>query len=206
MILILSCGVNKDLPEEWKEYRHKSLSLKAPKGFVVNKINEDHILLRKGKDTISIFIDNIPHYPIPLEMVFTQEFYAVHYNKFFDRVLLDPKVKKLFRDSVTIREVVVLEGPSDSISCSNCNVVAKLEFKKSIFDFPAQMSDKALYDDRCHIFKSENNDQYEKLIFLSKGKCGTNGILLSSSTYRYLITSNKSFPFEEKFYKDAAIK
>ena len=186
--ILLSCGTKRELPTGWKTYQHQQLMWNGPAGFLLELSSSDHALLTNDTDTIEIFTHPDTNYPLPLKEAFQKEFFAVHYNKFADQVYMDPKVKAIFKDSVQIVEVMPLSRSTSKIRpCNNCNVLAKIKFKQKIFDFPVQMSEKKLSDDRCHLFRNESSENYAKKIFLSKNDCGRTGAWIASKNDSYLI-------------------
>jgi hypothetical protein len=136
--------VGSHLPKGWKSHNFNSISWSCPSDFK-NISNEQQSIFSNGIDTISILDKTKKPFPISLTHQFRNAFYAYHYNSFFDKVYLDSKVKKIFRDSVTILDVVPKTTGLDLMfSCENCNVVATLKFKKKVFYFPVQMADNVL--------------------------------------------------------------
>ena len=83
--------------------------------------------------------------PLTRKEEFRQSFDAYHHIKYFKNRMVDPKVYKLFLDSVRIIDVrrklaidVLL------FECDPCNAIAALEFKNDISLYPFSMSEKQL--------------------------------------------------------------
>lgn len=195
MFLFNGCRVPKGIPQGWKKYNLDKLNFYAPDGF---KSGKDKMLFIKGVDTIRVSHGKDNDLPLSLEESFMNAFNAYHYNKFFDKVMMDPKVKKIFRDSVQLIEIFPLKDKNDS-GCSNCNVMAKLKFKKKVFDFPVQMSEKELHDDQCYKLLDQSTEKYQKIIYVARDGCG------SSKAYIESLNGAYSFFFSGMYADDLAI-
>ena len=81
--------------------------------------------------------------PQTLEESFEASFAAYHYTKFFELTHIDPKVQKLFIDSVELVNVYEASAVTDStlFDCSTCNVVAELLFKQKTYLYPTTMNE-----------------------------------------------------------------
>lgn len=81
--------------------------------------------------------------PKTLEESFEASFRAYHYTKFFELTHIDPKVQKLFIDSVQLLKVHKSEAIADStmFDCGTCNVSAELIFKQRTYFFPTTMNE-----------------------------------------------------------------
>ncbi|NNF36015.1 MAG: hypothetical protein HKN68_18040 [Saprospiraceae bacterium] len=186
LLLILfsfGCSTPKGIPEGWKKYDMEGLSFYAPGGFTSNK---DLMLFYKGADTIRVVAGKNNNLPLSLEESFMNAFNAYHYNKFFDKVMMDPKVKKIFRDSVQLVDIFPTEGKNVT-GCSNCNVLAKIKFKKKVFDFPVQMSETELNDHHCYMLLDQSNEKYKKLIYIASNHCGYSKTYVESKKSAYTI-------------------
>jgi hypothetical protein len=197
LIIALSygCSSPKAIPEGWKKYTIEELSFYAPKGFSSNK---DQMLFYKGSDTIRIITGKTNNLPLSLKESFMNAFNAYHYNKFFDKVMMDPKVKKIFRDSVQLIDIFPTEGRNIP-GCPNCNVLAKLKFKKKVFDFPVQMSETDLKDHHCYMLMDQSTEKFKKLIYIASDHCG------SSKTYIESIQGAYTIIFTGLYADDLAI-
>lgn len=185
-LVILACSTNKDFPQNWKEYNVDGFEFSAPIGFQLINDNAPYQQLINGKgDTIIVFQDNGYPTPTSLEWSFRNAFYAYHYNKFFDQVYMDPKVKKIFRDSVKIIEIITeIEKDEMKKGCSNCNAIAKLQFKKKVFDFPYQMDEKKMVEVKKYKFNSDTTNGFKSVIFQDKNNAGIAGKYFGSGENR----------------------
>lgn len=83
--------------------------------------------------------------PLTKKEEFRQSFDAFHHIKYFKYRMVDPKVNKLFLDSVRIIDVRrKLDSDLLLFECDPCNVVAVLEFKKDVSLYPFTISEKQL--------------------------------------------------------------
>ena len=101
---------------------------------------EENGLLTYGSDSIWISNHKMAHPESPYESYFNS-FYAYHYNGFLDKVYIDSKVKKIFRDSVEIVSVEPIKKKDGyTEKCPSCNFLATLKFKDGLFYEPIQMN------------------------------------------------------------------
>ena len=179
---LISCGTSHNVPQGWKKQKFKRLTFYTPPGF--SKTGDE--VFESNTDSIQIVLGKDPSIPIPLSESFMDAFRAYHYNKFFDEVMMDPKVKKIFRDSVTLVDINPITV-SDSTSCKNCNVIAKIKFKKKVFDFPVQMNQSMVDKHQCYTLYTESNDRYEKSIYKGSGDCSNSVIWIRNDKVSYSI-------------------
>lgn len=68
---------------------------------------------------------------------FSKSFYAYHYSKFFEAILVDEKLWESFKDSVDIVEVVnEIIDQKYIVNCKDCNATAYLIFNDNTFLYP----------------------------------------------------------------------
>ena len=80
----------------------------------------------------------------PVEEV-TRAFDSYHHVRFFEDRLIDPKVYKIFLDSVQVQNVRRKTAEDKPLfDCEPCNTVAELAFMGDIYLFPTTMSDAQL--------------------------------------------------------------
>ncbi len=83
--------------------------------------------------------------PITPKEEFRRSFDTYHHIKFFENRMIDPKVYKIFLDSV---EVVDVKRKKDTdkliFDCEPCNATAEITFKGDTYFFPFTMSEKQL--------------------------------------------------------------
>lgn len=83
--------------------------------------------------------------PLTRKEEFRNAFDAYHHIKFFKNRMIDPKVNKLFLDSVQVVDVRrKLKTDKLMIDCETCNASAELIFKKDTYLFPFTMNEKQL--------------------------------------------------------------
>ena len=173
-----SCSTSLGLPKGWQFYKEGSFSFTATKGF---EKGENYglpyqVYVNDQKDSIIIFYENNYPTPTPLEWSFRDAFNAYHFNKFFDQVFMDPKVKKIFRDSVQIMEVVPIPDiVAQNNECSNCNAVAKLKFKKKIFDYHYQVDNNKILMHQKYDFTLQDSGKMRSVTYFDKQRKGHAG-------------------------------
>lgn len=102
--------------------------------------------------------------PITPREEFRRSFDTYHHIKFFEDRMIDPKVYKLFLDSVNVVEVRKKEE-SDPLmfSCDPCNTTAIITFKNDTYHYPITLSEKQLNMDSFKAeFKKVNGFIYKK--------------------------------------------
>ena len=101
--------------------------------------------------------------PLTKKEEFRNSFDAYHHIKYFKNRMVDPKVNKLFLDSVLIIDVRrKLESDLLLFECDPCNATAVLEFKNDITFFPFTMNKKQLDKEELGIsFQEKGKLQYK---------------------------------------------
>ncbi|MEM9548130.1 MAG: hypothetical protein AAGA77_19270 [Bacteroidota bacterium] len=83
--------------------------------------------------------------PLTTKEEFIQSFDTYHHTKLFENRMIDPKVYRIFLDSV---KVINVERKNDShpllIKCDPCNAVAEMTFLGETYFYPFTMSEKQL--------------------------------------------------------------
>lgn len=131
--------------------------------------NVGYIISRKTKMAYDLGPYSAPG-PLTPEETFRNEFDAYHHTKFFEKVMIDKKVYKIFLDSVKIVDVRAKTTDDELFfECDPCNAVAELVFKKRTFIYPTNMSDNLLNLDDI-TFKFEEIDGITYKIYQEKGK------------------------------------
>lgn len=83
--------------------------------------------------------------PLTPQEEFRRSFDTYHHIKFFEDRMLDPKVYKLFLDSVEVIEVRrKLDTDKLIFECDPCNTTAVITFKKGTYYYPITLSEKQL--------------------------------------------------------------
>ncbi|MGK0317190.1 MAG: hypothetical protein ACI86M_003431 [Saprospiraceae bacterium] len=101
--------------------------------------------------------------PLTRKEEFRQSFDAYHHIKYFKNRMVDPKVNKLFLDSVRVIDVRrKLDTDLLLFECDPCNAAAVLEFKNDITVFPFTISEKQLDKEELEVsFQERGNLQYK---------------------------------------------
>jgi len=83
--------------------------------------------------------------PITPKEEFRRSFDIYHHIKFFEYRMLDPKVYKIFLDSVEVVDVRRKnENDKSFFDCEPCNTTAEITFKGDTYFFPLTLSEKQL--------------------------------------------------------------
>jgi hypothetical protein len=109
--------------------------------------------------------------PLTRKEEFRRAFDTYHHIKFFEDRMIDPKVHKLFLDSVTVVDVRH-KMPNDElmIDCSTCNATAVLTFKRDTYLYPFTMSVEQLDNDEQEILFIDKKPNQYKYYTDSNGK------------------------------------
>ncbi len=87
-----------------------------------------------------------------------QSFRAYHYRKFFDYIHIDPKVHKLFRDSVKVESIQWIETGQNK-ECSACNVELSLRFRQKSIPYAIFITPTLLAElNRTQVVRKTTND------------------------------------------------
>lgn len=78
--------------------------------------------------------------PETLEEYILKIFRSYHYLSFFDKIHIDKKVQKLFRDSVSIDKISKMPENFEK-ECKNCNYLLLLKFKKTIYPYEIYLAE-----------------------------------------------------------------
>ena len=83
--------------------------------------------------------------PLTPKEEFTRAFDTYHHVKFFENRMIDPKVYRIFLDSVQVVDVSRKKA-SDSLmfSCDPCNATAQLTFMGETYYYPLTLSENQL--------------------------------------------------------------
>ncbi len=103
---------------------------------------------------------------------FRKAFDTYHHTKFFEN-MLDPKVHKIFLDSVEVIQVRRKKETDPLMNdCSTCNATAVLTFMDDTYFYPFTLSEKQLDQDESNIEFSINGQYSHKLYKDADGKSG----------------------------------
>src|SRR5690606_26790754 len=98
-----------------------------------------HLVNDAGDPIFVEELSSVDSLPVNIEARFFETFRGYHYHKFFELVHVDPKVYGLFRDSVTVLEVLpatALVDARELFECKPCNAKAVLQFRFRKFVYP----------------------------------------------------------------------
>lgn len=100
---------------------------------------------------------------------FSKSFYAYHYSKFFDAVLVEEKLRNVFVDSVQIINVkkIVLDEKY-IVNCNDCNATAFLKFNDIVFLYPFKLNDEVAKNHMLFDISHMQLENYYKKIYISK--------------------------------------
>lgn len=83
--------------------------------------------------------------PLTPKEEFTRAFDTYHHVKFFENRMIDPKVYRIFLDSVQVVEVRRKEDTDNLLfSCDPCNTIAQLVFLGDTYYYPLTLSENQL--------------------------------------------------------------
>ena len=146
-LLFQSCKTQKSIPTDG--FKNDFLFIKGLKG--KETISPNAIDSRVGTIASSkiTFTYDYGLYsnpgPITPKEEFRRSFDTYHHIKFFEYRMLDPKVYKIFLDSVDVIDVRRKDA-SDKLffDCQPCNATAEITFKRETYFFPFTLSEKQL--------------------------------------------------------------
>lgn len=103
-------------------------------------------LCRHGKDSLTIVQDKFENLENKSAYIdFLMAFRHYHFETFFDYIFLDKKVKRLYRDSITIDTIIKHQNHmSTAIPCYGCNIVAQITFRNQKYAIPHQLNSQLL--------------------------------------------------------------
>jgi len=100
--------------------------------------------------------------PLTRKEEFRNAFDTYHHIKFFKNRMIDPKVNKLFLDSVQVIDVRrKLKTDKLMFDCETCNASAELTFKKDTYLFPFTINEKQLDKEENISFSDKGTLQYK---------------------------------------------
>lgn len=163
--LFFACKTVK--PEETKGFKNEHFGIKGIP--CIESVNPDAIDSYVGTLDCGCVTFNYDYGryskrgPLTRKEEFRNSFDAYHHTKFFKNRMIDPKVNKLFLDSVKVLDVRrKLDSDKLMIDCSTCNATAVLTFKNDTYLYPFTMSEKQLVEDESKVeFKEEGLFQYK---------------------------------------------
>ena len=119
--------------------------------------------------------------PLTLKEEFSNAFKGKYHSTFFDKIYIDTKVHRFFRDSVKIIEVGKISEYNDQLlmTCSVCNGVAKLIFRGKLYYYPYYI-DHSSDKNSLYIIESDTLNGYNRKVWLSKSDSLCSGVLFTS--------------------------
>lgn len=118
--------------------------------------------------------------PITIEEGFMRAFNANYYAKFFEIIHIEAKLNGLFRDSVSIVNIVdKVEDTKTIFQCQVCTKVANLKFRGRTYGYPFQLNNEdpnlKHYD-----ITTDTTDVYIRKIYMSNNDSLPSGLYLKS--------------------------
>ncbi|HMR90259.1 MAG TPA: hypothetical protein PKD51_18985 [Saprospiraceae bacterium] len=118
--------------------------------------------------------------PVTMEEGFMRAFNANYYAKFFEIIHIEAKLNRLFRDSVSIVNIVdKVEDTKTIFQCQVCTKVANLKFRGRTYGYPFQFNNEdpnlKYYD-----ITMDTTDNYIRKIFISSIDSLPSGLYLRS--------------------------
>lgn len=92
--------------------------------------------------------------PETLDEYILKIFRSYHYLNFFDKIHIDKKVQKLFRDSVSIDKINLMPENFEK-ECKNCNYLLLLKFKQTTYPYEIYLAES--------LIESLNSKSVEKI-------------------------------------------
>jgi hypothetical protein len=118
--------------------------------------------------------------PITIEEGFMRAFNANYYAKFFEIIHIEAKLNRLYRDSVSIVDIV---DKSDNIKtifqCQVCTKVANLKFRGRAYGYPFQLNNE---DPNLKYYEisMDTSDLYIRKIYISNVDSLPSGLYLTN--------------------------
>lgn len=111
--------------------------------------------------------------PTTPEEEFRNAFDAYHHKKFFENRMIDPKVYKIFLDSVQV--IIVRKKKAEDhliIDCEPCNSTAEITFLGETYYYPVTLNEKQLDREGYEVRFEERGDFIYKFFKETKGNYG----------------------------------
>ena len=162
---LYSCGSKKELPSYDLDFtlqgEVENLILSA------NSSNPyDQLKLKDGTVLSYHYSKSADRGPSLLEEIARSKFNFVEHRPFFENGLIDPKVYKIFLDSVEIIDVLPI-SKSDTLlyECEACPSILKVKFFGEDYTIPSSVSKKVLEADYSSIEKVTDEEYYYKYYY-----------------------------------------
>jgi hypothetical protein len=111
-------------------------------------------------------------------------FKSIHFEKFFDQIYFDKKLRYAYRDSVFVTDIF---EPNDSISavypCKNCNAMIQFKFLSSTYIMPYTFTDKMNERINNYHFYEKKSENFFHSTFISKNNQGKSGCQITNNKF-----------------------
>lgn len=118
--------------------------------------------------------------PVAIEEGFMRAFNANYYAKFFEIIHIEAKLNRLFRDSVSIVNIVdKTDGMKTIFLCDVCTKVANIKFRGRTYGYPFQFN----FEDpnlKYYDLTVDTTDGFIRKIYISKTDSMPSGLYLKS--------------------------
>lgn len=116
--------------------------------------------------------------PITLAEGFMRAFNANYYAKFFEIIHIEAKLNRLFRDSVSVVNIVdKVEDTKTIFQCQVCSKVANLKFRGRTYGYPFQLNNEDPYL-KLYAITLDTSDLYIRKIYISNVDSLPSGLYL----------------------------
>lgn len=170
LICCWSCS-HKGYPHSEEKPKHIPFSIDCDQLTIIEEVGLDSQVGMITCDDLTLKYDYGLYAPIgpkTLRDYFTKSFYAVHYDRLFNKLNIDQRLRESFKDSVDIIDVVNTPADDPIIPCEGCLSYAILRFKNADLQFPFQgpKSYESIY--QSYEISFEDEGHYIKKIYLAK--------------------------------------
>jgi len=116
--------------------------------------------------------------PTTQEEEFKNAFRGNYHAKFFEKIHIDSKLYMFFMDSVQVDKIMEIQQPDNSLlfSCTTCNKVVRLSFRKRIYFYPFYSDFK---EDKNYTITTDTIDGFYRKMYLSNSDTLPSGLQLS---------------------------
>lgn len=111
-------------------------------------------------------------------------FKTIHFEKFFDQIYFDKKLRYAYRDSVFVTNIHESNERIQGIyPCKNCDVMVEFTFLSNTYFMPYTFSDELEEKFNAFVYHEKRTPNYFHSIFINKSDKGISGCQFTSKAF-----------------------
>ena len=167
----------------------QKISLKEEKSFICNNLEFTITDVQQDGE------------PLTVTEEFQNAFKGNYYSKFFEKIHIDSKLYRVFRDSVLITSVTESNLISQPLfHCSTCNKTATLQFRNRSYHYPFYWPESS-YKSHQYQILVDSVDGYQRKIWIALFDTLPSGVSFRNSSNKYISVVTPKTPFVENIQK-----